>query len=174
MRSSTLTAFLFSAMVACLAGRTEAAFINTTTGLTGTTQTVTFSEHTFTPGTIITNQFADRGVTFAANAYYDADQGGGPNPGYPNFAGDYVTNFPVNGSSTVNPFTINFTSVVTGAAFAMAADVTPYMFVATLNGAFVDSGTATVGVTSTQDFYGFANERFNAISIVQIGAGSGP
>ena len=112
-------------------------------------------------------------MTFSPSTYYDNEPNGA---NYPNFSGDYITNFTPGGSGStyVNPVTINFTSIVTGAAFAMAADGTPYTFTAELNGTVVDQQTISVTYNVSQDFFGFQNEKFNSIIITQAGAGGGP
>ena len=127
-------------------------------------ETITFSEHSLPINSQVTNQFANLGVTFSPTTYYDNEPNGAH---YPNFSGDYITNFTPGGagSSYVNPVTINFTSVVTGAAFAMAADGTPYRFTAELNGNVVDQMTVSVTYNVSQDFFGFQNEKFNSIVV---------
>lgn len=137
------------------------------TGLSNPGQTITFDEHVFPMNTVITNQYADLGVTFSPNVFYS------PQNGFPNITGNDVGNFTFTGQGPLNPVTMNFSTTQSSVAFAMAADNTPYTFNALMNGNVVDSFTTTVGFSSN-DFYGFTNDTFNSISITRDTTGGGP
>ncbi len=112
----------------------------------------------------MTNQFA--GVTFSPNLYYDPQDG----TQY-GIAGILLGNFSTD--QFINPVTISFASPVDGAPFQMAADVTPFSFVAYNGSTVVDSGASTVSYPSRSLFYG-APDQLTSIVITQTGAGGGP
>lgn len=141
--------------------------IGSTTGLTNPTTTITFDGAAIPKGGAVTNQFASQGVTFSPVAYYTSDNGG-----YPGINNQFISNFST--TSQTDPLTLDFSSVLNGAAFNMAADITPYLFSSFLNGVLVDSFIATVGYQDPANIYGFQNEQFNRIVIRQQGFGGGP
>jgi hypothetical protein len=138
------------------------------TGITSPTQTITFEEILLPMNSSLTNQYAGLGVTFSPNVYYS------PQTGFGNVQGNDIGNFTFpTQPAFVNPMTMSFSSALTAAAFSFDADNTPFLFEALLGGTVVDSFSANVGVSSN-DFYGFSNDVFNAIRITQTGAGGGP
>jgi len=134
-------------------------------GLVDPAFTLTFDEIVFPEGTVITNEYADYGITFKPTdpgMVYDTQ---GPAP-FPGIDGHYVGNFfPVN-----NPFSIVFTSVFstphTSAAFGMATNPGTTIFTALLGGLIVESFTA---LTTFDDpfagYYGFVGILFDEIQI---------
>jgi hypothetical protein len=142
----------------------NAAFFNNSTGLVSPVQTVTFSEHTFADDTVITNQFADVGLTFSPNLYYQNSF----NPGgaVPNLNPPDLTNFiPSTGGGLVNPFSISFSSPVTGAAFVLATNPNTTLLTAFLNNVIVDTGSAPSSLNNPNDFYGFTGVTFDRIDV---------
>jgi hypothetical protein len=142
--------------------------IGSATGLSSPVQTITFDEHILSMNSVVTNQYSDLGVTFSPNLYYS------PQTGYPNINGNDLGNFTFNGDGPVTSFTLTFNQPITGAAFAFVGDVTPYTFTSLLNGVPVESFTATVGFTTSEDFFGFENSAFDQITVTQAGQGGGP
>jgi hypothetical protein len=150
-------------------GAANAAFFNNSTGLPSPSQTIDFSEHAFADNTVITNQFSDLGVTFSPNLYYQNIFPNPPGPPFdvPNSTGADLTNFITGpGTGLVNPFSINFSSPVTGAAFVLATNGDPAtLFTAFLMGVPVDAGTAATGFNNSTDFYGFMGVTFDKITV---------
>ena len=146
-------------------GVADAAFFNNTTGLASPSVTIDFSEHTFADNTVITSQFSDLGVTFTPNLYYQNTF----IPGQPNGPPPDLTNFLPNVGGLVNPFSIFFSSPVTGAAFVLSTNPNTTMFTALLNGSVVDSGSALTNLSNPMDFYGFTGVTFDQIN-VSVGA----
>jgi hypothetical protein len=138
------------------------------TGLAAPTSTITFDEVVLPMDTSVTNQYASLGVTFAPNVYYS------PQTGFPNINGNDAGNFTSGGAGPINPVTMTFSQPLTGVAFNMAADETPYTFTSFLGGNPVESFTTSVGASSSSNFYGFQNSVFDSIRISQAGAGGGP
>lgn len=139
---------------------THAAFINNSSGIASPVYTVTFSEHNFGTGTIITNQFADVGVVFNPHVYFNPI---GNN--FPNMAGNFVGNF--NLSGVINPVSIRFTQARVAAAFAMSSNTSTMTLTALLNGIVVETAQAQSAVTNENNFYGFTDILFDEIRIFQ-------
>ena len=143
----------------------QASFLNgTSSGLASPSVTNQFTTPSLAADTVVTNQFA--GVTFSPNLYYDPQDG----TQY-GIAGILLGNFSTD--QFINPVTISFASPVDGAPFQMAADVTPFSFVAYNGSTVVDSGASTVSYPSRSLFYG-APDQLTSIVITQTGAGGGP
>jgi hypothetical protein len=146
-------------------GHAHATFINdAATGLASPASTINFTSPALAADTVVTNQFA--GVTFSPNVFFSPQSGFGITP---NTLGNFT--FPTQ-PAFVNPVTLTFSTALTGAAFQMAADVTPYSFTALLGGTTVDSGSATV--TGVAGFFGFTGDTFDQLVITETGAGGGP
>jgi hypothetical protein len=132
------------------------------TGLPNPASTITFDEVAVTPNALVTNQFASLGVTFGPGVFFD------PFPGL--FSTPSLGNF-INGGGTTPTIVIDFTQVQTGAAFALVTSPnTTSIFTAMLSGNPVDSFSATTGTLI--NFYGFANESFDSISLSTGGNGA--
>jgi hypothetical protein len=146
-------------------GYAHAMFINdAATGLSSPVTTLNFTSPSLADNTVVTNQFA--GVTFSPNVFFRPESGFGITP---NTLGNFTF---ATEPAFVNPVTLTFSTALTGAAFQMAADNTPYTFTALLNGTPVDTGTATV--TGTAGFFGFSGDSFNQLVITESGLGGGP
>jgi len=154
--STLLKPALFSiCMSACLiAAPSQAAFIDNTSGLTGTFTTQTFNTNAGS-GTAAANQFA--GMTFGAGNYVDNAYNGA----YPNMQGSVIDNF---GSGVeVNPTVIDFSSIMSSVAFAFVSNPGTSIFSAYLGSTLVESDTVATGYGG--NFYGFTGIDFNSIRI---------
>jgi hypothetical protein len=164
---STMIGALTTLVAASLCTVAQAQFFNNNTGLASPTSTITFDEFGIATNTVLTTQYQSLGITFSPNAY-QTNQGG-----YPNTDSFDIGNSP--GGPAVNPVTINFTTPLTSAAFALATDVGVYTFTASLGGVPVDVAVFnTLGYTIQTDFYGFSGITFDAISIDGSAATGGP
>ena len=143
--------------------------IYSTTGLANPTSTITFDGAAIAQGGAVTTQFASFGVTFSPVAYYTSD--GNSALGLNN---QYISNFTDAGATITNPVTIDFSSVLSGAAFNLDADFTQFTISAFLNGSLVDTFTPLVGVGDPANIFGFQNDKFNRITITQASVGGGP
>lgn len=133
-----------------------APIIASPTGLASPDSTVTFSEVALANGTLITNQFAAYGVTFAG-AYMNP-QGGFITP--PN-----AGNFQQPDGPTVfsNPFSIFFNTPQEAAAFEYLSNPGTTLFEARLNGNLVESFSTATALSPL--FYGFQSIVFDEIRV---------
>ncbi len=140
-----------------LVGAAQAATVNgATSGLAGANTELAFDEVSLTTNDIVTDQFAAFGVTFSPNLVYYG------NPAeYPNFTDPALGNF----SPIVNPFFLDFTSNVTAATFAIVTNLGASTFTALLDGAEVESFSATTDLVSTANFFGFTDILFDQIRV---------
>ena len=151
-----------------------AAISGSLTGLASPAVTITFDEHVLNTNDLVTNQYADVGLTFSPYLKYS------PQTGFPNISGHDVGNF----SPGPDPlqFSLNFLTNQTQVAFAMVSNNSPWSFEALLGNSVVESFNASVGVTAN-DFYGFTGITFDQIRIttqgdfmlidnIQLGAGT--
>lgn len=159
------------AAASLLASGAQAAPIVNSFGLAAPVTTVTFSELNLPAGTLITNQFADFGVTTSGHSY-------NPQVGasFPGISGDHI------GSSTTVPFLLSFGQVVTSAAFGYAKNPTTVLVEALLGNIVVESLSQAVTYNNSNTaFLGFSGISFDAIRVtasvpeglvdnVQIGA----
>ena len=149
-------------MIASQAKATQ--IIASSTGIANPGATITFDESVLPTYALLTTQYTAFGASFAPAVFY------APPANIGNLQGNEVSNFDDKGNLVV-PLTINFTKTQFGAAFSIDGDSTLFTFTALLNGVPVDSFTALVGV-STNDYFGFTNEAFNAIAITQAAPGA--
>jgi hypothetical protein len=164
MMKFTIAAAIVSVALG-VAGDANAGFFSNPTGLVSPVSTLDFTVFGLANDQVVTNQTAPFGVTFSPFVYFNPQGGFIPGGRVGNFT------FPTE-PAFVNPVTFNFSTAVTSAAFQIAADVTPYTFQALLGGSVVDSGNVTVDGGGT--FIGFTADTFDAIKIIQNGAGGGP
>jgi hypothetical protein len=126
------------------------------TGISNPAQTIDFNDLTVPNGTPVTTQYP--GVTFSgtfASSYT-----------FPNVSGRNIENFG-------NLISIQFSTTQTRVAFALVSNPTTTTFTALLNGAVVESFTASTNVSSSNNFYGFiGSSGFNAIQIFDDGVGA--
>ncbi|HET9270222.1 MAG TPA: PEP-CTERM sorting domain-containing protein [Vicinamibacterales bacterium] len=163
MRISWLARASFAcALLAGVVTRVDAAPIINNTGVASPDVTITFSEHVFATETLITNQYADLGIEFAAGLYYDVQ---------PDFFPDhFLANFTFQGAQS-NPESITFTAPVTAAALALQSNPGTTTFTALLNGVVVESfSTGTTlsflpDLSHASDFYGFSGILFDELEI---------
>jgi hypothetical protein len=151
---STMKKGLLASAMLLAAAASHATAVQNTTGLAGATNTITFSELPLTPGTIVTNQYAADGASFASFAAFR------PQDGF--FATDYIGNF--SGQGIANPFEIIFTHAVSGAAFDFISNPGTTQFEALLGGSVVGSFTANTSTTAG-NYYGFDGMTFDTIRI---------
>lgn len=150
---------LTTALLASLAFAVPAAaapIIASGDGITAPARTITFDELVFPANTQITNQYAALGVTFSPGLRYS------PQTGFPNITGNTLGNF---SPYVQGPYTINFTSLQSSAAFALASNGSVYTFQSFLGAVLVESFSSSVGFTSASNFYGFSNSNFDSIRI---------
>ena len=118
--------------------------IASTTGLASPASTITFDEIVLPTFTIVTNQYAGLGVTFSPGLDYS------PQTGFGNVQGADVGNFDASGGKIDGPQTLTFSSVLTGAAFAVASNNSAYLFEALLGGRSLTASLPPCqGITST-------------------------
>ena len=128
-------------------------------GLVAPQTTVTFSELSFAPNTLITNQFAPYGVTTSGHQFNS--QGSGSFPG---IDGDYI------GVSTTVPFILSFNQVVTAAAFGYAKNPTTVLVEALLLGSVVEFFSQAVTYDNLDTAYlGFQGISFDSIRVTADG-----
>lgn len=164
MRISLVARASFAvALLAGVATRVDGAPIINNTGLASPDVTISFSEHVFPTGTLITNQYADLGIEFAAGLYYDVQ------PDF--FPEHFLANFSFQGAPAHNPDSITFTAPVNGAAVALQSNPGTTTFTALLNGVVVESfSTGTTlsvlpDLSHASDFYGFSGILFDELKI---------
>lgn len=146
---------IVSLLALAMAGGANAAVIkNSSSGISGAEQTITFSEHAPAVQSQVTNQFADLGVTFAPYLYYSSQTG------FANITGATVTNF----HPGVFSFGMKFDQDLSAASFAMVSNSSIWNFTALLNGVAVESFSATVNAGSN-NFYGFNDIVFDEIQV---------
>ncbi len=129
---------------------------NALSGLASPATTISFDEHILVPGSTVTNEFSDLGVSFSPNLYYSSQTG------FPNITGNTVTNFGTGPS--VFQFSLNFLTTQNAVAFAMVSNGSQWLFEALSSNSVVESFSATVD-TSSADFFGFTGINFDEIRI---------
>jgi hypothetical protein len=142
----------------------QATFFQNSTGLASPAVTITFSEHILTPGDILTNQYADLGVTFSNQLFWS------PIPGGPPHIDDYnITNFLPNQNAFQGQ--IDFAQPVTGAAFAVAGNPGTLYISAFYQNVLVESGSILLDDSSqTNNFIGFTDIVFDRINLIPAGS----
>ena len=158
------------AMSLCLASLPQAADavpFNNATGLASPGATIDFSEVVLPQDTPLGASFAAYGVTFS-NLFYDTSYNGS----FPNTSGAAAVNFTGNGAGILNPFSINFLTAVTEAAFALVTQpsATPTVIQTFLAGTLVESQNVFANLIDPTNFYGFTGSSFDQI-VVNVSAG---
>jgi hypothetical protein len=149
----------------------HATFIQNNFGLSDPHSTITFGEHVFPDGSALTNQYADLGVVFSPNVYYFST----PNAILPSippfFDNTLVTNFIPN-IRNIGQIVMSFTQPQTQVAFALgtSSGVTT-TFQAFLGGSLVESATAPTDFNLSNNFFGFRDITFDAISVQAFSSG---
>ncbi|MBD1856943.1 hypothetical protein Q2T42_26730 [Leptolyngbya boryana CZ1] len=146
------------------------------TGLANPAQTIDFSDlagEAPAGTTALTNQYSSAGVTFS-NLYFvgsaDFDISSFGEFPYQDPASAFnITSFS-NGMTTVNPFSIQFTSPQTRAAFKIYSSKPTVTFTALLNGTPIESFTSSSIFDMPGDYYGFTGVTFDQIQIAVGGA----
>ena len=133
------------------------------TGLASPELTITFDEHILTPGDVLTNQYADLGLTFTPNLFYSCQEG------FDNITGNTATSFGCFGSGgdRVFSFSLKFSVDQTAAAFAMVSNDSVWTFEALDDGVVVESFNANAffDTNGPNNFFGFTGIMFDEIRI---------
>jgi hypothetical protein len=162
----TITAAAIAvAAFAYAADGTAGQIVNGASGLSSPDTTITFDEIALANATPLTNQYSALGVTFS-DMFYRTQPLFSPNLASP-LAANFGSNF-----IGFNPFSIHFTSDVRSAAFVVASNDGTSTFEALLDGAVVDSFTATTDPISDNNFFGFIGFAFDEIRVT-IGSSDG-
>jgi hypothetical protein len=144
----------------CLANSAFAGIINNNFGLVSAENVVTFDEFIIPVNTNITNQFNSLGVNFSPGLCYNFQASFFPTASLASF-----------GCAPAGNNSIFFNDIVSSAAFALQSNPETTTFSSYLNGAFVESFSATTvlsflpDLTNASNFYGFINSEFNEIRI---------
>jgi hypothetical protein len=164
---SASSCLIASALFLCASSPAEAVFFENTTGLPSPGTTVTFDASGLADGTVVTNQFA--GVTFSPGVYKRPYNDIFPAIA-PGFGDDYMSNyFHGGGTGYVEVITVQFSSVVSEAAIALAGE--PYAIEARLGDTLVDSGSLIYPSPSPgkYGFLGFTGIRFDRLILRPAG-----
>ncbi len=165
-------ASICTVLLAMSSAQAQAEFFFNDYGLSNPLQTVTFDEHVFDPGTTITDQFSDVGVTFSGwPLTYDTRD-----LSYlPNFDGPTLSNFYGQGSSLSpdnSEFSIRFIQPQTAAAFALVTAgslevVQGYLtsFTALLDGEEIETALHQTSNDDADNFFGFSGVLFDEIRV---------
>lgn len=147
------------------------------TGLTNPAQTIDFSDlagEAPVGTTALTNQYSSAGVTFS-NLYFvgsaDFDTISFGEFPYKDSASAFNITSLSTGMTTVNPFSIQFASPQTRAAFKIYSSTPTVTFTALLNGTLIESFTSS-SVTNGPpgEYYGFTGVTFDQIQIAVGGS----
>jgi len=133
-------------------------------GLSSPSSTITFDEFVLATGTSVDAQYSSLGVTFTPGLNYSPL---GSAISFPGITGNHIGNFTnFSSASTVNPYSIFFTSNQTEAAIGYATS-TPAQstFSAFLGGVLVESFMEVTTYATTPSFYGFENILFDEIRV---------
>ena len=145
----------------------KAPIIHNVTGIASPSRVITFDEHVFAPGTILTNQYADLGVRFSPNIVYGLEDNSGT---FLPITGNLVRNFfPSNDFSVfegLDPFSIEFDEDQQEVAFALNTTGGKVTITALLDGTVVRTfSTEVVEAFGTTFYYGFSGFTFDEILI---------
>lgn len=145
----------------------KAPIIHSQTGIANPSRVITFDEHIFAPGTILTNQYADLGVRFSPNIVYGLEDSSGL---FLPITGNLVRNFFPNNDTSVfeglDPFSIEFEEDQQEVAFALNTGAGKVTITALLDGVVVRTFSSEV-VDPFGDtlYYGFSGITFDEILI---------
>lgn len=141
--------------------------IRNKTGLAAPSRVITFDEHVFASGTVLTNQYADLGVRFSPNLVYGIPVTPAQ---FPPLEGNILRNFFPNGDDEfvgAEPFSLLFDDNQTSVAFALnflqpgATTIS-----ALLDGNLVRSFDVEASINATDNFYlGFSGIVFDEIRV---------
>jgi hypothetical protein len=145
----------------------KAPIVHNQTGLANPSRVITFDEHIFAPGTILTNQYADLGVRFSPNIVYGLEDSSGL---FLPVTGNLVRNFFPNNDLSVfeglDPFSIEFEEDQQEAAFALNTGAGKVTITALLDGVVVRTFSSEVVDPSGDTlYYGFSGITFDEILI---------
>ena len=139
------------------------------TGLASPSRVITFDEHVFAPGTILTNQYADLGVRFSPNIVYGLPIAQN-DPAFLPVSGNLARNFYPNNSFDVfeglDPFSIEFEEDQQEVAFALNTTAGKVTITALLDGVVVRTfSSEVVDLFGDTLYYGFSGITFDEILI---------
>jgi hypothetical protein len=138
----------------------QATIIQNTVGLSDPHSTITFDEHVLPGYTPVTTQYSDQGVTFNGALY--SVYGPIASGGVPNIDGQYLSNFDPSGwGGSRFPIVMSFATPQTEAAFAYTGGAGTTTISAYLGSSLVE----TYSIASRNDYLGFQNITFDAISV---------
>ena len=164
-------------------GDAKAAIIENGSGLVNAETLITFDEIVLPPGEVLTNQYAELGVEFEPNLFYNPDPSvlNPPDPSIP--SNNVIGNFVIEGTSpspapppTINPFSIALTETQSDVAFAAASafpgeiELTALLAgeevesFSSLTPGSIDPTTGNLG-NPAFNFYGFSNIELDEIQV---------
>ena len=145
---------------------TKAPTIRNLTGLENPTSVITFDEHVFPTGTLMTDQYADLGVTFSPNLVY-----GLPDDSFPPIEGNLLRNFfpgvPPDTSvfDPQEPFSLLFDIPQEAVAFALFPDFGMHTITALLDGIVVREFSIDTNQLGQVFYVGFDGILFDEVRI---------
>jgi hypothetical protein len=156
----------------------HASIFATATGLSTYDGLVTFSNPSLASSTVVTNQYAAQGITFAGTnggAIRANGCGVGSWNGYIGLSGDTLGTFgPTCSTNSVNDsFSMKFAGPVSAASFGLYMDDanTSFQFSSLLNGVIVDTVThATLGPQVYSTYLTFSDTTFDEIRFHENGS----
>jgi hypothetical protein len=160
MKSRFLLFLLTGAFLATCRVEAQLAYFQNTTGLISPADTITFSEVTPAPNTVITTQYQSYGVTFSPNVYYAPiynQNFGTPNIDPTASVGNFIQNEP-----TLPTFSILFNIPVTSASFAVLSQPGTFQITPMLNGVALDNAQTFTGGLA-------ANFNNNFVGVASLG-----
>ncbi len=138
------------------------------TGLSGATNTISFSEVTTVDNQNITNEFAALGVTIQNfGIEKDDEQGIVSNATY-GFSGDYLMAGIDPFYSLQPPYVFSFNAPVRGAAFVAIGQSSDWLVEAYLDGNLIESFSAMIGGMANAAFWGFTDVTFDTIRLTEV------
>ena len=170
MRRSGMTTLVLLVCLAATCGTATATdIISSNTGLASPASTITFSEIVLPDGTLLTNQYAGLGVTFAGGFYYNGCPTCVTAP--PDGVKPDITDFPNSDTSLGSTLTtISLSNPVNGIAFNFASEFIQYTFTAFLGASQVGQFTVNVNTTAINGvsgwgWYGFDDLTLDSLQI---------
>jgi hypothetical protein len=172
MKSKFLLALVTGGLLAAVHVEAQLAYFQNTTGLISPADTITFSEVTPAPNTVITTQYQPYGVTFSPNVYYAPiynQNFGTPNIDPTASVGNFIQFEP-----TLPTFSILFNTAVTSASFAVLSQPGTFQITPYLNGVALDTAqifTGGLAASFTNNFVGVAGLsgiKFNQLLISNV------
>lgn len=181
LKKSLLATVGMSMAVIGIGETAKAAIIENGSGLVDAETLITFDEIVLPPGEVLTDQYAELGVEFVPNLFYNPDPSvlNPPDPSIP--SNNVIGNFVIEGASsapppTINPFSIALTETQSDVAFAAATafpgeiELTALLAgeeiesFSSLTPGSIDPTTGNLG-NPAFNFYGFSNIELDEIQV---------